>query len=310
MGERTTTIDPFGRLKVAASTQQRSLMDIHPRELKSFVGDLPTLPVVFQELFSRMQDDDAQVSELSAIISRDQALTAKILKLVNSAFYGQPSQITTISRAIIIMGFQSVRSATLGVSVFEQFKQVEGTGGDFSVEGFWRHSIGVSCLAKHLSMVLSAGEPEDAFVTGLLHDVGKMVMLQHFPNDVEDLTRAATEQQLTWRACEEVLFPIHHASISRALFRAWNFPANVVEAVACHHDPEAASRYATLASLVHMADFFSYHMECPCPGAVAPRIYSRDAARLINLTPDLANQALERAREELAEALEILKLLD
>jgi len=172
-------------------------MDIHPRELKSFVGDLPTLPVVFQELFSRMQDDDAQVSELSDIISRDQALTAKILKLVNSAFYGQASQITTISRAIIIMGFQSVRSAALGVSVFEQFKNLE-----------------------------------------------------------------------------------------------------------------AASRYATLASLVHMADYLSYHMECPCPGAVAPRTYSRDAAKLINLTPDLANEALGRAREELSEALEILKLLD
>ncbi|MEZ4386227.1 MAG: HDOD domain-containing protein [Candidatus Krumholzibacteriia bacterium] len=285
-------------------------MDIHPRELKAFVNDLPTLPVVFQELFTRMQDTDAQVSELSEIIARDPSLTSKILKLVNSAFYGQPSQITTISRAIIIMGFQSVRSAALSVSVFEQFKNLKHASEHFSIEEFWRHSIGVSCLAKQLSMVLSAGEPEDAFVSGLLHDAGKLIMLQYFPDDVDELTRAAAEQHLTWRACEDVLFPTHHASISRALFRAWSFPANVVEAVACHHNPEIASRYATLAALVHMADFMSYHMECPCPGAVPPRSYSRDAAKLINLSPDQANEALARAREELGEALEILKLLD
>jgi putative nucleotidyltransferase with HDIG domain len=295
---------------VPAPSQHKSLMDIHPRELKSFVGDLPTLPIVFQELFTRMQDPDAQVSELSEIIAKDPALTTKILKLVNSAFYGQASQITTISRAVIIMGFQSVRSAALGVSVMEQFKNLEPASESFGMASFWRHSIGVSCVAKQLSMVLGVNEPEDAFVAGLLHDVGKLIMLEHFAEDVDDLTRAAAEQQLTWRACEEVLFPTNHASIARALFRAWSFPANVVEAVSCHHNPEAASRHATLASLVHVADFLSYHMECPCPGAVSPRRHAKDAANLINLTPDLAREALERATEELDEALEILKLLD
>jgi putative nucleotidyltransferase with HDIG domain len=285
-------------------------MDIHPRELREFVKDLPTLPVVFQELFSRMQDPDTQVSELAEVITRDPALTAKILKLVNSAFYGRPSQITTISRAVIIMGFQAVRSAALAVSVFERFKDLTSSAALFSMEGFWRHAVGVSCLAKQLSMVLHVGEPEDAFVAGLLHDVGKLVMLQHFPEDVEDLTRAAAEQQLTWRACEEVLFPIHHAAIGRALFRAWDFPTPVIEAVACHHAPETASRHAELACLVHLADYFSYHMESGCPGAALPRQHSHDAAKLVNLTPDLASQVLERAREEFGESLEILKLLD
>jgi putative nucleotidyltransferase with HDIG domain len=285
-------------------------MDVHPRELKAFVNDVPTLPMVFQTLFSRMEDPDTQVSDLSEIISRDQALTAKILQLVNSAFYGQPSQISTISRAVIIMGFQAVRSAALGVSVMEQFKNLASTSAAFDMPSFWRHSIGVSCVAKHVSMVLHADEPEDAFVAGLLHDVGKLIMLQHFPDDVDDLTRAAQEQHLTWRDCEEVLFPTNHASIARALFRAWKFPQNVVEAVACHHNPETASRHATLAAVVHVADFLSYHLDCPCPGAVAPRTHSRDAARLIDLTPEAAGEVVERAREELDEAMLILQLLD
>jgi putative nucleotidyltransferase with HDIG domain len=284
-------------------------MDVHPRELKTLVDELPTLPVVFQELFSRMQDPDAQVSELADIISRDQALTAKILKLVNSAFYGHSSQITTISRAVIIMGFQAVRSAALAISVFERFKDLNPATTEFSLEAFWRHSIATSCLAKQLSMVLKRCEPEDAFVAGLLHDTGKLVMLQHFPDDVEDLARAAREQQLTWRACEEVLFPINHAGIGRALFRAWDFPAGVVEAVACHHKPESASRHAELAAIVHLADFFSQHLECAGPCAAPPRLHSPDAAKLVELTPDSASEVVLRATEELTESLEILKLV-
>jgi len=285
-------------------------MDIQPRELKTFVSDLPTLPVVFKELFTLMQDPDTQVSQLSEVIARDQALTLKILKLVNSAFYGRPNQITTINRAVIIMGLQAVKSAAMALSVFEQFKSLSGAESGFDPLEFWRHSIGVSCLAKQLSLVLNVGEPEDAFVAGLLHDTGKLIMLQHFPDDVKDLTRAADEQRLTWRACEEVLFPINHSSISRALFRAWDFPANVVEAVACHHKPEAASRHATLAALVHLADYFSYHMDCPCPGASPPKQHSTDAVKLVELTPSAADEAVARARDELDESLEILKLLD
>jgi len=295
---------------VPVATQHKSLMDVHPRELKQFVSDLPTLPVVFQELFSRMQDPDTQVSELAEVIGKDQALTVKILKMVNSAFYGPASQVSTISRAVIIMGFQAVRSAALAVSVFDQFKGLESTARAFTLEDFWRHSIGVSCVAKQFSMVLGRAHPEDAFVAGLLHDVGKLVMLQHFPEDVDDLTRAADEQQLTWRACEDVLFPINHSRIGRALFRAWDFPVAVIEAVACHHAPEEASRYAELAAIVHLADYFSYHLDAGCPGAVAPRMHSQDAAQLLGLTPDLASQVVERAREEMDESLELLKLLD
>ncbi|MDD5719354.1 MAG: HDOD domain-containing protein [Candidatus Krumholzibacteria bacterium] len=294
---------------MSATARHQSLMDIHPRELKRFVTDLPTLPVVFQELFSRMQDPDAKISELAEVIARDQALTIKILKLVNSAFYGRSAQISTISRAVIIMGFQAVRSAALAVSVLERFKDLE-TDGAFSLTEFWRHSIGVSCLAKQAAIVLHVSVPEDAFVAGLLHDVGKLVMLQHFPDDVNDLTRAAAEQRLTWRTCEEMLFPIQHDTIGRALFRAWDFPEAVIEAVACHHTPTASSRYAELTALVHLADFFSYHMDCGCPGSAPARTHCQDAARLVALTPDSANEVLQRARDEFAESLELLKLLD
>jgi len=295
---------------VSEIVQLRSLTELQPRELKQFASDLPTLPVVFQELFSRMQDPDTQISELAEVIARDPALTAKILKLVNSAFYGRPSQITTISRAVIIMGFQAVRSAALAVSVFDHFKDLPALAAGFDLERFWRHDVAVSCVAKQLALVLGAGEPEDAFVAGLLHDVGKLVMLQHFPRDVDDLAREVSERRLTWRAGESALFAIDHAELGRTVFRAWDFPESVVEAVGRHHEPDGAGRHAVLAALVHLADYFSYHLDAGCPGGVAPRLHSQDAARMVGLTPERASEALQRASGELAESLEILKLLD
>jgi putative nucleotidyltransferase with HDIG domain len=295
---------------MTATVQKQSLMDMRLRDLKKFVTDLPTLPVIFQELFKCMQDPDVQVSELAEIIVRDQALTAKILKLVNSAFYGRAGQVTTINRAVVIMGFQTVRSAALAISVFDYFKDMRTDGRVFNLHGFWRHSIGVSCLAKQASIMLKKGEPEEAFVAGLLHDIGKLVMLRHFPADIEDLTQAAAEQHLTWRMGEKMLFPISHDSIADDLFRSWNFPASVVEAVAFHHQPEHACRHAELASLIHLADFFSYHMDCGCPGGVGARTHAQEAAQIVGLTPDIANEILVRAEDEFSESLEILKLLD
>lgn len=287
----------------------RSLMDIKPRELKEIVRDLPTLPVVFQELFKMMRDPDIQVPVLAEFIARDQALTAKILKLVNSAFYGRPSQITTISRAVVIMGFQAVRSAALAIGVFEHFKGVASVEA-FDLRRFWQHNIACGCIAKEISRTLTTANPEDAFVVGLLHDVGKLVMLRYFPDDVEQLCRAAAENELTWLACEDALFPIGHATVARAVFRSWDFPDTVVEAVACHHLPQKASRHAELTAVCHVADYLAHAAGWPCPGARAPRQCASDAIRLLGLRQEMVAELMDSAREEIRKSESILQLLD
>ncbi len=137
----------------------RSLMDLHPRELKGLVGEIPTLPVIYQELFRKMQDPDVAVPEIAEIISLDQALAIKVLHLVNSAFYGHSKQIKTISRAVVILGFQAVRSAALAISVFDYFKDEESST-EVDIRKFWEHSIAVGAITKvlaeaHLSQLAS-----------------------------------------------------------------------------------------------------------------------------------------------------------
>ncbi len=292
-----------------ATTEFKSLMDLHPRELKGIITEIPTLPVIYQELFQKMQDPDVSVPLVAEIITKDQALTAKILHLVNSAFYGYSRRIETISRAVVILGFQAVRSAALAISVFDYFKS-EDSDSHIDMTKFWTHSIAVASICKVLAPNLNIKHAEEAYVVGLLHDAGKLIEKRYFPEDFAEVCFAANELHLSWFDCEKALFQVHHALIGKTMFRKWEFPAHIVDAVHCHHNPVIATKAPHLAALVHIADFLSYRIEMGAPGAWPPKECSGDALKLLGFS--LGDFELYRSAvdEEITQSLEILKLLD
>jgi putative nucleotidyltransferase with HDIG domain len=282
-------------------------MDIHPREIKGFVKDVPTLPVIYQELFEKMQDPNVAVPEIAEIITHDQALSVKILHLVNSAFYGYGQQIKTISRAVVILGFRAVRSAALATSVFDYFKDEED--GAVNMADFWKHSVAVAAICKVLAGELNINQKEDAFVVGLLHDIGKLVEKRYFDEDFRECCFVAKEQHLSWYECENALFQVHHATIGKAIFRAWNFPPSVVDAVQFHHTPEAATKVPQLTALVHVADVISYELGLGAPGAFPPKECSPVALQMLGTTLEQTLEYGDKIQAELASSMEILKLL-
>jgi putative nucleotidyltransferase with HDIG domain len=286
-----------------------SLLDLRPSALKSLVGEIPTLPVIYQELFRKMQDPDIGVPEVAEIISMDQALAAKVLHLVNSAFYGYSKQIKTISRAVVILGFRAVRSAALAVSVFDYFGD-EQSSSQVDMRKFWEHSVVVAAISKILAEVQVREQQEEAFIVGLLHDTGKLIEKRYFPDDFDEACAAATEQHLSWYECEKQLFNLNHAGIGGTLFRAWDFPPGVVEVVRHHHTPEAAMTHAQLASLVHVADWAAYELGHGAPGAYPPPRCEASALDLVGLRGDWLKEHEPRIREEISHAMEILKLLE
>jgi putative nucleotidyltransferase with HDIG domain len=292
-----------------AVVTSKSLMDIHPRELKGIVKEIPTLPVIYQELFQKMQDPDVSVPQIAEIITQDQALSTKILHLVNSAFYGYSKQIKTISRAVVILGFRAVRSAALAISVFDYFKNEESQDG-VDITRFWTHSIAVASICKVLASELRINQQEEAFVVGLLHDIGKIVEKRYFPDDFNDVCEAAQEQHLSWYDCEQALFQIHHATIGKAVFRAWNFPPSVVDAIQFHHAPEQSTKLPQLTALVNLADFIAYQLDYGAPGAYPPKECNPAALKLLDVTLPQTLAYHDRIREELEHSLDILKLLD
>ncbi len=292
-----------------AETVIKSLMDLHPRELKGIIKEIPTLPVIYQELFQKMQDPDISVPRIAEIITKDQALTAKILHLVNSAFYGYSQRIETISRAVVILGFQAVRSAALAISVFDYFKDEESNS-HVDMEMFWKHSIAVASICKVLAPALNIQQAEEAYVVGLLHDTGKLIEKRYFAEDFDEVCYAANELHLSWFECEKALFQVHHAVIGKTVFRQWEFPHHIVDAVNCHHIPATSLKAPHLASLVHVADFLSYEMNLGAPGAWAPKECSPDALRLLNFKLGDFESHQDAAVEEIEHSMEILKLLD
>ncbi len=285
----------------------KSLMDVHPRELKGMVKDIPTLPIIYQKLFKMMQDPDIAVPEIAEVITQDQALSAKILHLVNSAFYGYSRQIKTISRAVVILGFRAVRSAALAISVFDYFKDEESDNIDMMK--FWEHSIAVATICKVLAEAARINQQEEAFVVGLLHDVGKLVEKRHFPEDFDEIINVAQEQHLSWIDTEKALFQINHATIGKVVFRSWDFPPSVVDAVQFHHNPESSTKYPQLTSLVHIGDFISTELGYGSPGTYPPKECRPEALKLLGLTVEEIRGLEGRIREELEGSMEILKLV-
>jgi len=301
--------DPIVEEQAVTTAMTKSLMDLHPRELKGIIQEIPTLPMIYQELFQQMQDPEVSVPRIAEIISCDQALTAKILHLVNSAFYGYSKHINTISRAVVILGFQAVRSAALAISVFDYFKDVESNS-HLDMTQYWRHSLAVACTCKVLAPVLNIQQAEESFVAGLLHDSGKLIEKRYFSEDFDEVCYAAQELHLSWFECEKALFQAHHAMIAKVLFHQWKFPSHITDAVNCHHMPITALKAPHLASLVHVADHLSYEMGLGAPGAWAPKQCSPDALKLLDFSLDDFDLHRSAIEEEIEQSMEILKLLD
>jgi putative nucleotidyltransferase with HDIG domain len=209
------------------------------------VGNLPSAPTAFQEILACLQDPAASLADAAQIIGRDVAMTANIMKLVNSAFFGSRRPITTADRAVAYLGMDTLGALVLGHSVF-QSGVATGIAG-FSLEKLWQHSLqtGAAARAIAFSENLSAAKADEAFLAGVLHDVGKVVFA----------TKAAVLSNDTDAVDIVAQMEAHHAEVGAYLLGLWGFPNSIVEAVAFHHMPSQASEKGlNLAGIVHIAD--------------------------------------------------------
>ncbi|MBE9547516.1 MAG: HDOD domain-containing protein, partial [Proteobacteria bacterium] len=143
------------------------------------IKDIPTLPAVAVKVNSMLRDYDTSINKLSETIEKDQAIVSKILRLVNSAFYGFQSRVSSIPHAMVLLGFSTVRNAVISVSVIGAFSK-KGKFEGFDIRDFWVHSVAVAVTSRHLSEKSRLVMPDEAFVAGLLHDVGKVILAQYF----------------------------------------------------------------------------------------------------------------------------------
>ncbi len=196
--------------------------------------DLPTLPNIVIEVNKMLQDSETTIKKLSHTIEKDQAMVSKILRLVNSSFYGFRSKISTIPHAIIVLGFNPTRNAVVSVSMIKTFsgkKSIEG----FTIADFWKHSIEVAVTSRYLSEETGLDSPDACFVAGLLHDIGKVVLSQFFAELFSQVWKSITENGLSFYESEKKLLPVNHAQIGGYLAKKWQLPDSLSDSITYHH---------------------------------------------------------------------------
>lgn len=224
----------------------------------SMIRELPTMPAVLVRLNRMLQDEVVSIDKIGHLIETDQAISSKILMLVNSAFFGFRSRVSSIPHALMILGFNTVRSAAISVSLIDAIRI--GTHKDgFDVIDFWRHSIAVAVAARYLGRQLRMKDPDDAFTAGLLHDVGKLVMLQFLPELFDVAWAEFRRGKITFIEAEQKKLPLNHAMVGAHLARMWQFPADLVEAIAHHHEPPLQAVDAELIWTVYLANLAANH---------------------------------------------------
>ena len=206
------------------------------KSLTEKVIGLPTLPTVVSKMIELVDNPKTSARSLTNLISTDQALTAKILKLANSAYYGFPREIATVNLAVVVLGFNTVKDMGLSLSVMDAFKSANEDG-IFEMSDFWEHSIGCAVGAKMLARSLGYRVSSEAFVAGLLHDMGKVVISQYLREDFKKIINKVYKERCDLRIAEIEVLGVTHAKVGAWLAKKWNMPKCIVHSIEFHHKP-------------------------------------------------------------------------
>lgn len=268
--------------------------------------DLPTLPDVVARVMQIVSNPLTTAEDLNQVISLDPALTFKVLRLANSAFYGFPKEITTITQAVTILGFNTIRNLALSVSVHKMMF-ADRDRGLFSYRDFWKHCVAVGVCARILARRIGYKNEDNAFTAGLLHDIGKSLLERVDHASFLSAIEASREGKRPLWLVEQEILGVDHAAIGGRLAEIWNLPPDLRLAVERQNQPSAHGACDPLAAAVHAANQICRRRNLGSDGDFGPSDIDPGAEQLLRL--DLAGHADVAARldAQIKEAEEFLR---
>jgi HD-like signal output (HDOD) protein len=267
------------------------------KRLIARVEDLPTLPRTVLRITEMVNDPRASARDLARIITDDQVLTARLLKLVNSSFYGFPQRVSTVTGAIVLVGFDAIRNLLLTTSVFDLFPSRTPRDRRHQ-EALWDHSLGCAIGAKTIGGVLRHEKLEELFVAGLLHDIGKIVEMALLPDAFARILTKIAQERVLISAAEQEILGCTHADIGRLLGQRWNLPARLISVIEHHHSPAGAGAWTVEASVVHLADILARALGLGSGGDDKVPVLDRSAWELLRLKPSALDSILGAMLDE------------
>ncbi|MHB8150833.1 MAG: HDOD domain-containing protein [Deltaproteobacteria bacterium] len=257
------------------------------REIKN----LPTLPGIVAKLGKMAEDPDTTTEQMGRVISKDHILASKLLKLVNSAFYGFPQRISSLNSAIILLGFNVIKSLIISASIFEVMEAQD-------VE-LWEHSLGCAVVCNVLARHLGVKDPEEISTAGLIHDIGKVAIKMELPREYEKITELSQEKKISRLEAEREILGLDHSEVGSWLAKSWNLPNKLVEPIACHHDPHLAKEEQQASAIVHFANIMIRGLGYGHAGDIWVPPLNNKAWKLLALAPADIDPLLREVEEKL-----------
>lgn len=271
-------------------------------------AEVATISAVAFQTAQLLRNPDVAVNKVTEIVSLDQSLTAKILRLVNSSFYGFQGRISSLSQAVVLLGFNTVRNVILSVSVLKAFPGDKGCK-VFDAGKFWGHSVGTAFVAKNLAEHIKFKEPEDAFIGGLLHDVGRVFIVQFLRSEVEKIFDLMIKEDIPMREAEERVLDADHAWMGYVMAKNWHFPPVLCSAIGYHHAPNGKDEEFTFASIIHLADIICRGMDLGCGGDDFVPDVSPAAWRELSMSLEDVRVVIQKTDQNLYQIEEFLAIL-
>lgn len=279
-------------------------MSLQTDKMESFIkriGQLPTLPTVTTALNTVIKKPSSSAEDVAELIEKDQSLSAKVLKVVNSAAYAPTRDITGIKHAVSMLGFNEINKMVLAISVFESLKGNESNG--FKRGPFWIHSLGCAVFSEAIARELGYSKPDDAFTAGLMHDIGKVVLDRFFAMEMAQVQEVLQQEPMPFHQAEMKVLGIDHTLLGTWLLNNWKIPSAVCAAVRHHHQSfskrEGPDAQDLIVDLVHMSDVLCCRLEIGDSGNRVPVTFNNEHDQRISLDPAALENIIERGKEQI-----------
>ena len=271
------------------------------------IEQLPTLPVIITELLSLLDNPKSTPREINELIKNDQALTSKTLRLVNSSYYGFPRKIATVTEAIVILGFDTVRNLAVSAGMVKLLKGKSA----FDKEQFWYHTVAVAFMAKVIAKQTKYPNPEIAFVSGLLHDIAKIFEDQYFGEYFKKATELSKASGIPLHEAEVEILGYDHGAIGKRLSESWNLPKAIVASISYHHEIEKNiyPEHEQLVALINMSDALVRLKKAGHSGNYGKATVSLRVMNILRITKEQVPGIIKEYDEEMKKGSAFLDLL-
>ncbi len=282
---------------ITVSTEPLQVEPPDSKALARCIGELPALPLALMVAIQALSSDDLPASACVDAVERDQSLATRLLRLANSAFYGARGQVASVEDAVGMLGLRTVASVVAAVSMRSTLALVQCNG--FRFETYWRHALTTAVIARELARPATL-DPGEAFLAGLLHDVGQLLLVVAHADWAERAFQLSRDEQIDLCEAERILIGVGHDEVGAEVMRHWHFPERLVNAVAAHHAPLSAEPgdRLSLSALVRMSDLLAHHIEADNSEPVD--VAALDGWESLCLDETFLSALLDRTQRELS----------